>query len=199
MVKQTTVYPYNEIPVATIMKLRKKALGYPRSVYTFLYKYYINKTHSFIPLSASLGNNIIFPHGLNGIFISGGAVIGNSCVLFHQMTIGSNTLANTKGKGAPIIGNNIYIGAGVKVIGNVHVGNNVRISAICIVTHEVPENTTVVMPKPIYVFHSETFDNTFIPYKKFQNVESFNTESDNTDMVVYSHISYPESINERFM
>ena len=100
---------YNEIPVATIMKLRKKALGHPRSVYTFLYKYYIKKTHSFIPLSASLGNNIIFPHGLNGIFISGGAVIGNSCVLFHQVTIGSNTLANSKGKGAPIIGNNVYI------------------------------------------------------------------------------------------
>ena len=48
-----------------------------------------------------------FPPGLNGLFILQGAVIGNGC---------SNTLPDSKSQGAPIIGNNVYIGAGAKLL-----------------------------------------------------------------------------------
>jgi serine O-acetyltransferase len=52
------------------------------------------------------------PHGLYGIIISHNSVIGNNATIFHQVTIG-------EGKdGAPIIGDNVFIGAGAKIIGN---------------------------------------------------------------------------------
>ena len=50
--------------------------------------------------------------------------------------------------GAPTIGRNCYIGAGAKIIGNVIVGNNVRIGTNAIVVNDIPDNCTVVMNKP---------------------------------------------------
>ena len=47
-----------------------------------------------------------------------------------------------------IIEDNVIIGAGAKIIGNVHVGNNVRIGANTIVVDDVPDDCTVVMNKP---------------------------------------------------
>ena len=47
-------------------------------------------------------------------------------------------------KGYPVIGDNVYIGPGAKVIGNVYVGNNVAIGANCVVTKNVPDNSVVV-------------------------------------------------------
>ncbi|MEG0970165.1 MAG: serine acetyltransferase, partial [Acidaminococcaceae bacterium] len=89
----------------------------------------------------------VTPHGLNGIMVSRGATIGKRCVIFHQVTIGTNTLHDTKGYGAPWIGNNVYIGTGAKIIGNVRIGNNVRIGANCVVVEDVPDNSTVVLEK----------------------------------------------------
>ena len=84
------------------------------------------------------------PH-FHGIFIAGDAIIGKNCVIFQHVTIGSNTLPDSKGLGAPNIGNNCYIGAGAKIIGNVNVGHNVRIGANCIVSQDVPDNSVVVL------------------------------------------------------
>lgn len=64
------------------------------------------------------------------------------------MTIGSNNVESSKGYGTPQIGDNVLIGAGVSIIGNVKIGNNAKIGANCIVVQNVPENATVVMKKP---------------------------------------------------
>ena len=53
------------------------------------------------------------------------AKIGKNCTIFHQVTIGSNTLEGSKHYGAPTIGDNCFIGAGAKIIGKVKVGDNV--------------------------------------------------------------------------
>ena len=105
-----------------------------------------------------------FPHGLSGIFISKKAKIGMNCVIFHQVTIGSNTLSDSKHFGSPTIGDNVYIGCGAKIIGNVTIGNNVRIGANCIITENVQDNCTVVMDKPRIIIKQNAPDNTFIPY-----------------------------------
>ena len=86
----------------------------------------------------------VFPHGLHGIFISNKAHIGKGCVIFHQVTIGSNNPADSRGNGAPKIGNNTYIGCGAKIIGNVNIGNNSRIGANCIVTKDVSANSLCI-------------------------------------------------------
>ncbi len=82
------------------------------------------------------------PHGIRGIFISHNAVIGNNATIFQQVTIGEGN------EGAPVIGNNVYIGAGAKIIGNIYVGDNVRIGANCVVCEDVPDDCTVVLNKP---------------------------------------------------
>lgn len=63
--------------------------------------------------------------------------------------------------GAPTIGDNVYIGAGAKIIGGVMIGNNVRIGANCVVFKDVPDNTTVVMGQPRYI-SKENINNKFV-------------------------------------
>jgi serine O-acetyltransferase len=83
----------------------------------------------------------VLPHGLRGIFISDKAYIGEDVTIFHQVTIGVSELTS---ESAPIIGDNCFIGAGAKTLGNIKVGNNVRIEANAVVTKDLPDGCTVV-------------------------------------------------------
>jgi len=112
------------------------------------------------------------PHGLAGIFISYGAKVGTGCTIFHQVTIGSNTLADSRGAGAPTIGNNVYIGAGAKIIGAVTIGDGSRIGANAVVTFDVPSNATVVLPSPKVIVHDGPRDNVFVSWELFQHPKS---------------------------
>lgn len=92
--------------------------------------------------SAYFKEKPILPHGLNGIIISNDSTIGKNVQIYHQVTI-----AGWDGK-SPVIGDNVLIGAGAKIIGNAHIGNGAKIGAGCVVTGYVPDNATVVMSKP---------------------------------------------------
>lgn len=91
---------------------------------------------------AEIGEDVSFPHGLYGIVISHNASIGNNATIYHQVTIGEGK------NGAPIIGDNVFIGAGAIIIGKVRIGNNVKIGAGCIVTCDVPDDATIVSAVP---------------------------------------------------
>ena len=70
---------------------------------------------------------------------------------------------------AATIGDNVYIGTGAKIIGKVRIGNNVRVGANCIVTENIPDNATVVMPHPRVIHHkkrSNTYYNWAESHKK---------------------------------
>ena len=92
------------------------------------------------------------PHGINGIVIAGGAKIGKNCRISHQVTIGASL------DGRPTIGDNVYIGPGAKIFGNIKIGNNVRIGANCPVFFDVPDNATVVLPKPRIIIKEEGYE-----------------------------------------
>ena len=130
-------------------------------IYTSFYIDYFNKHNSYIGINTKFKNIPYFPHGISGIFISDGAYIGKDAIIFQGVTIGSNTLLDSKKNGSPIIGDNVYIGAGAKIIGNVKVGNNVRIGANAIVVEDVPDNSVVVLDKP-RVIYKKKMDNRFI-------------------------------------
>lgn len=108
--------------------------------------------------NASMGTHLGFgasfktvprlPHGLYGIVVSHQAVIGSDAVIFHQVTIGNGN------GGAPIIGDNVFIGAGAKIVGDIRVGNNVKIGANCVVAEDVPDNCTVVLQHPRIIIRS---------------------------------------------
>ena len=121
---------------------------------------------SFLPLSKTISNDLVFPHGLSGVFISNGATVKDGCVIFQQVTIGSNALDDSKNKGYPTIGRNCYIGVGAKIIGNVIIGNNVRIGANTVVTKDVPDNATVVGASFRVIKHDYEINNHFEPYKE---------------------------------
>jgi len=137
-----------------------------KKIYGFLYNYFLQCKGSWISASAKFNSEPCFPHGINGIFISGGAVIGSNCIIFQQVTIGSNSLIDSKGIGSPVIGNNCYIGAGAKIIGNVNVGNNVRIGANAVVYQDVPDNSVVTCAAQRILNKESTLNNNF--YHKYK-------------------------------
>lgn len=153
-------------------KRRCKALSYKSGVRALFLKYsYFRASKKlsgggYIPLSAKIKDCPSFPHGLSGIFVSSGAVIGSGCTIFQQVTIGSNTLKDSKGYGAPQIGNNVYIGAGAKIIGDVHIGDNSRIGANAVVTHNVPDNSTVVLGEMRVFTKSRSMSNNYEAFQK---------------------------------
>ncbi len=123
---------------------------------------YLRKYNATIGEGAIFKSIPRFPHGLCGIHISSAAVIGTECVIFQQVTIGSNTLKSHPRCGAPIIGNNVYIGAGAKIIGKVRIGDNCRIGANCVVVTDMKPNTVAVLPATRFIHKDEIMDNTFI-------------------------------------
>ena len=147
-------------------KLKKSHCRWVKIIYSIKYQRLCGRLNCFIPVSAAIPESTIFPHGLNGVYISQGAILGESCVVFHQVTIGSNSLKDSKGFGSPKLGNNVYIGAGAKIIGGIKIGNNVRIGANVVVTNDIPDNSTVVAVPARLILHDEERKNTFNPYQK---------------------------------
>ncbi len=128
--------------------LREKCLrarmAWLRACYRCLYHLHQSLGGSLISLEAEFGGRPVLPHGRHGIFISGEARIGRDCVIFQQVTVGSNALPDSSGLGAPVIGDRCYLGAGAKIIGRVRIGDNVRVGANCVVTQDVPSDSVVV-------------------------------------------------------
>ncbi len=157
------IYTYYIIKFHNIWNLKKHLLKKNKEsgLLSSYYYEYFNKLSSYVGLSSKFEDIPCFPHSLFGIFISNNAKIGKNCVIFHQVTIGSNTLNNSKNFGSPTIGDNVYIGAGAKIIGNVKIGNNCRIGANTTVTTDMPDNTLAISQPTKYV-NKENMDNRFI-------------------------------------
>lgn len=84
------------------------------------------------------------PHGLNGIIINPYSIVGTNCTIYHQVTLGDD---GKYYKNAPIIGDNVTIGPGAKILGKVKIGNNTTIGANAVVVEDVPDDALVVAHK----------------------------------------------------
>lgn len=133
---------------------------YPDKKLLEIYNAYFYSYGGRIEFDSKLKGVPIMPHGPMGIFISGGAVLGESVVIFQHVTIGSNTLPGTKHFGSPVIGDNVYIGSGAMVIGNVHIGDNCRIGANAVVYTDMPANCVAVQA-PTRIIQKEYLDNRY--------------------------------------
>jgi len=94
-------------------------------------------THAVIGRHARFGPGLVILHSI-GLVINSSVRGGTNIIIENAVTIGA-----AKGQ-APVLGNNIYIGAGARIIGALHIGNNVRIGANAVVIKDVPDNATVV-------------------------------------------------------
>jgi serine O-acetyltransferase len=93
-----------------------------------------------IPFETRIGEGLYIGH-FGGIVVNERAVIGKNCNLSHDVTLGQTNRGARKG--CPVIGDNVYIGPGAKIIGNVTLGAHVAVGANCVVTRDVPEQGVV--------------------------------------------------------
>ena len=90
---------------------------------------------------AVIGSGLFIDHGM-GVVIGETAILGDNVTLFQGVTLGGT--GKESGKRHPTVGNNVVIGAGAKVLGNITVGDNSYIGANAVVLRDVPPNSTVV-------------------------------------------------------
>ena len=90
---------------------------------------------------AAIGNGLFIDHGM-GVVIGETSVVGDNVTIFQGVTLGGT--GKERGKRHPTIGNNVVIGTGAKVLGNITIGDNVQIGANAVVVRDVPANSTVV-------------------------------------------------------
>lgn len=90
---------------------------------------------------AKIGEGLFIDHG-TGVVIGETAEVGNNVTLYQGVTLGGT--GKQKGKRHPTVRNNVVIGTGAKVLGNIVIGDNARIGAGSVVNRDVPPNTTVV-------------------------------------------------------
>jgi serine O-acetyltransferase len=90
---------------------------------------------------ARIGRGFFIDHGM-GVVIGETTIIGDDVLVYQGVTLGGT--GKERGKRHPTIGNNVVIGAGAKVLGNITIGDNSYIGSNAVVIKDVPPNSTVV-------------------------------------------------------
>lgn len=122
--RQNAVLKISIYPIALLMLRR------------YTYKFGIS-----IPFTTEIGSGFYIGH-YGCIVVHSRSRIGKNCNISQGVTLGQANRG--RNKGYPIIGDNVYIGPGAKIVGAVRVGNNVAIGANCVITKDVPDNAVVV-------------------------------------------------------
>lgn len=115
-----------------------------------LYKKYSIKYGFQIPLSVKIGEGLAMPH-FGNIVVNSKAQIGSNCNILHGVTLGNNRHGKTVG--APIIGNNVFIGPGAAIIGGIKIGDNSLIAANSYVNINIPADS-IVLGNPCIIIAS---------------------------------------------
>lgn len=99
------------------------------------------KTGIEIHPGATIGKNLFIDHG-SGVVIGETAVIGDNVMIYHGVTLGGT--GKERGKRHPTVLDDVVIGCGAKVLGNITIGNHAKIGANSVVLKDVSDYTTVV-------------------------------------------------------
>jgi serine O-acetyltransferase len=90
---------------------------------------------------ARIGRRFFIDHGM-GVVIGETTEIGDDVLLYQGVTLGGT--GKEAGKRHPTIGNGVVIGTGAAILGNIRIGDHVKIGAGSVVVHPVPDHSTVV-------------------------------------------------------
>jgi serine O-acetyltransferase len=90
---------------------------------------------------AQVGRRLFIDHGM-GVVIGETAIVGEDVTLYQGVTLGGT--GKEHGKRHPTLLDNVVVGGGAKILGNITVGHNCRIGAGSVVLRNVPDNSTVV-------------------------------------------------------
>ncbi len=94
-----------------------------------------------IPSDTQIGKGTVLAHGSLGNVFHPDAKIGERVLIAHHVTIGGKS---NRSDGVPVIGNDVYIGAGAQILGNIHIGDDSLIGANAVVISSVPAGSLVV-------------------------------------------------------
>ena len=112
-------------------------------------------TQAEIGLDTEIGGGLLLLHP-NGIVIHPATRIGPNCLIFQQVTLGSSG----SGRGVPVLGGHVDVGAGAKILGPVTVGDHAIIAANAVVLKDVPPGAVAAgVPAKIIKQPPETEEN----------------------------------------
>ncbi len=143
----------------------KVKIYYKIAHYLYLKKHYFlarlisekakRKTGIEIHPGAVIGKNLFIDHGF-GVVIGETTIIGDNVTMYHGVTLGAT--GKDKGKRHPTVKDNVTIGAGAKILGNVTIGENSKVGAGAIVIDDVMKNTTVIGQKAMPINSGDIYD-----------------------------------------
>jgi len=131
--------------------------------------------------SATIGRGLFIDHG-SGVVVGETSIIGDNVTLFQGVTLGGT--GKEHGKRHPTIGDNVVVGTGAKVLGNISVGKDSVIGANAVVIRDVPEHSTVVgVPGRVAKIKDRSFpgiklDHTHLPDPLSERLQSLQHEID---------------------
>jgi serine O-acetyltransferase len=124
------------------MFIQPKLLRAPFSIlYRMLYRKARNTYGIEVPYTAKIGRRVVIEHQ-SGIVIHGGCTIGDDCIIRQGVTMGNRYVQQPFD--APQLGKRVNVGAGAKIFGNVHLGDDCNIGANAVVLCDVPDHGTAV-------------------------------------------------------
>lgn len=124
-----------------LFRLYNKKIFFVKSILKLFLRFYSRWHGIQIELNTKIAEGFYIGH-FGNIVINGESVIGKNCNISHGVTIG----ATNRGKriGSPKIGNEVWIGANVVIVGNISIGNNVLIAPNSYVNFDIPNNSLVI-------------------------------------------------------
>ncbi|MEH2397540.1 MAG: serine O-acetyltransferase [Nostoc sp.] len=117
---------------------------------------------------ALIGQGVFIDHGM-GVVIGETAIVGDYALIYQGVTLGGT--GKESGKRHPTLGSHVVVGTGAKVLGNIQIGDRVRIGAGSVVLRDVPSNTTVV-GIPGRVTRQNNLPTNLLDHDKVRDVEA---------------------------
>jgi serine O-acetyltransferase len=115
--------------------------------------------------AAQIGRRVFIDHGV-GVVIGETTIIGNDVLIYQQVTLGGVSLSH--GKRHPTLKNNVVIGAGSKILGNITIGENSKVGANSVVVKDVPADSTAIgIPARVI---QRGFDKTPLSHNKIPDI-----------------------------
>ena len=109
-------------------------------VYFFAYMFSEVVMEMCLDPQAKIGGGLYMSH-IGGVHINPQAIVGRNCDIAHRVTIGASAMGR---QGAPVLGDNVYIGTGASLVGKIKIGSGAKIAANTLVITNVPEGATVM-------------------------------------------------------
>jgi serine O-acetyltransferase len=112
---------------------------------------------------AKFGKRVFIDHGM-GVVIGETAVVGDDVLIYKGVLLGGSSLE--KKKRHPTVGKNVVLGSNAILLGDITIGDNARIAAASVVTHDVPSNSTAIgVPARISLGYNEK-ETSFLEHSK---------------------------------